>query len=539
MLQPFEDLRRKNAPASRTIDLDYSSLPPQFLFLRAMRARHFVMFLVCLMVLLANVLSVALSGLMYEGEEMISSEATFTALKTARFRALNGTGLPFNANGVAQTDQGGVTNDPFYRMMSNLTADTPLAPWTDDQYAYVPRDVGALDVNSTAELTTVGFAAELRCTTLSSPKDYTLDFYDPSGTASALTVTLTRPDGTTVNCTDERKWSGSWLGNLRDPQDGRVAFELGTMLGSNNSVADHLYCRQHLMTGWLRVDWETTSGQVTQGAGIQYYGDRNMTITSRNDTMLLCVPNISANEMIIRVDGDGRVMESLALGRPVEDVYNSSMADLQAQANYFLTEFGGTWHKDAYPSDFINYLIKESTNDSSLLDYMQPVPDPAHATYRLSAVYRRLFAILVGSNLDLLLENAEAETPAATGSIQRKETRIMISTSAFIVTEKIIGLYILVTILFYARRPWRILPRLPSSPASIIAYFAASRALRELGHRSFIDEVDAKKWRSDRRWHYGTMGDGDGKWIDCDTDTDTRSTRGGGADPPPYENHLV
>ncbi|KAF2208689.1 hypothetical protein CERZMDRAFT_21948, partial [Cercospora zeae-maydis SCOH1-5] len=513
ILQPFEELRRHRASASRSIDLDYSSLPPQFLFVRALRARHFVMVLVCFMVLLANGLSVALSGLMYEGQQVVPIGAEFMPVKAARFRALNGTGMPFNADGVAQTLQGGMTNEPFYRMMSNLTADTPLPPWTDDANAYVPIDLSRVHENDTAEITTVGFAAELRCARISSPLDYTLDFYDPSGVAAALNVSLSRPDGSRVTCTDERKWTGSWIGNLRDPQEGRVAIELGTMLGSNSSAEDHLYCRQHLLAGWLRVDWKTTSGEVRHGPGINYYGDRNMTITSRNDTMLLCMPNISANEMTIKVDGKGRVLESLRVGRPVvENVLPSSMADLQAQANYFLADLGGTWHKDAYPSDFLNYLIKESTNDSSLLDPNQPVPNPGYAASHLGAVYRRLFAILIGTNLDILLEDVDAQTsPAVPGTIRRLETRILFSTPAFIVTETILGLYIMVTVFFYARRPWKVLPRLPSSPASIIAFFAGSRALDEMSRRRFRTEEEAREWRSKRKWSYGTFAGIDGR----------------------------
>ncbi|GIZ47520.1 hypothetical protein CKM354_001060900 [Cercospora kikuchii] len=535
ILQPFEELRRDDAPASKSIDLDYSSLPPQFLFLRAMRARHFVMVLVCLMVLLANGLSVALSGLMYEGQQMVPTGADFMPTKAARFRALNGTGMPFNADGVEQTLQGGMTNGPFYRIMSNLTADTPLPPWTDSDYAYVPVDLNTVNENDTAEITTVAFAAELRCARVSSPNDYILDFYDPSGVAAALNVSLLKPDGSTVNCTDERKWTGSWIGNLRDPQDGHVAIELGTMLGSNASAEDHLYCRQHLLAGWLRVDWKTTSGEVRHGPGINYYGDRNMTMTSRNDTMLICTPNISANEVAIKVDGKGRVLESLRIGRAIPDVFSFSMADVQAQANYFLADLGGTWHKDAYPSDFLNYLIKESTNDSSLLDPNQPVPNPGHAAQQLSEVYRRLFAILVGTNLDLLLEDADPQTSAAIhGTIQKLETRILFSTPAFIVTECIFGLYIIVTIFFYARRPWKVLPRLPSSPASIVAYFAGCRALDEMGRRRFRTEKEAKEWRAGKKWAWKLFEGVDGN-LRIGIDGWDRIDRRG--EPPPYEVH--
>ncbi|KAF1967336.1 hypothetical protein BU23DRAFT_483897, partial [Bimuria novae-zelandiae CBS 107.79] len=46
-----------------SVDLNYSSLPPQLVFFKALRARHFLVAAVCSMALLTNVLSIAFAGL--------------------------------------------------------------------------------------------------------------------------------------------------------------------------------------------------------------------------------------------------------------------------------------------------------------------------------------------------------------------------------------------------------------------------------------------------------------------------------------------
>jgi hypothetical protein len=65
LLQPIEELKTCNANAKDSIDLDYSSLPPQLVILKALRARHLVLAAVCSMALLANVLSIAFAGLFH------------------------------------------------------------------------------------------------------------------------------------------------------------------------------------------------------------------------------------------------------------------------------------------------------------------------------------------------------------------------------------------------------------------------------------------------------------------------------------------
>ncbi|KAF2824129.1 hypothetical protein CC86DRAFT_408236 [Ophiobolus disseminans] len=64
MLQPLEALQGSRS-ASKTISLNYNSLPPQLTIFRAIRAGHFTLASVCAMALLANLLATAFAGLLF------------------------------------------------------------------------------------------------------------------------------------------------------------------------------------------------------------------------------------------------------------------------------------------------------------------------------------------------------------------------------------------------------------------------------------------------------------------------------------------
>jgi hypothetical protein len=82
----------------------------------------------------------------------------------------------------------------------------------------------------------------------------------------------------------------------------------------------------------------------------------------------------------------------------------------------------------------------------------------------------------------------------------------------FIISEVILGIYIIVAILVYVRRPGRYLARMPISIAAVIALFAPSSAVKDFRETShmmnkerarFLDEVDC-------RYGYGSYIGSDG-----------------------------
>ncbi|KAM3417463.1 hypothetical protein BST61_g5708 [Cercospora zeina] len=504
LLQPYEQLRKGNSRACRSVDLDYSSLPPQFLFWRAARAKHWLIFLLCFMVLSANVLSIALSGLMYEDAKGVSEDVKLGVPRTSAFVNLNGLGLPFNTL-LEGNWQGGTTSDQFYRLMSNLTADTPLPPWLDEEYTYLAIDTTGTNTSSTIRTQTLGFGATLQCRTVQEDEgESVLLEFNASATNATLEVTLRNDDGSLTNCEDNESAAVASYRSLRSvlgARPGHLALELASMLTSNDTASDDLFCRQHILAGWIRAD-------LVQDGDHQQLGLPVMNITSRNDTLLVCRPLIETITAELEVDSTGRVMRQISAHSLQND--SASYADLIAQVHQFMPDMGATWHSDSFPSDFLNYLIAQSTGDSTMLVPSLPIPSISHASQQLATLYRRLFAILIGTNQDVLFEPDTSGT-TTTAQIITPQIRIVFSTPAFIVVEAIFTCYLITTIIFYTRRPWKVLPRLPSSIASNIAFFAASNALKDLAHAEHCSAEHAKAARQAWTWGFGSFIGTDGR----------------------------
>lgn len=163
LLQPFLELRRGPVSANKSLSLEYNSLPPQLFIVKALRARHFMLATLCLLVLLANILAIALSSLFLENTIYVPKSHQFQPVYTDKFVSINGTiGPQYNAylsditsyNGMKSgAYSGGNGLDQFYILVSNLTAGTPLPSWTDERYFYVPFEsaVSNRSKNATAQ----------------------------------------------------------------------------------------------------------------------------------------------------------------------------------------------------------------------------------------------------------------------------------------------------------------------------------------------------------------------------------------------------
>jgi hypothetical protein len=516
LLQPYEQLRRGHAQGSNTIHLDYASLPPQLLFLRAARAKHYVMCLVCFMVISANVLAVAMSGMLYEDAMTMAKSANLSLPRVPRFHSLEGTSTYPVGTVMEVTYDGPVTYDQFFYLQSNLTAGTPLPPWVDEERGYLAVSTQNIKQNSTINVQTTAFTTSLQCRPLYSrgSENYTLEWVGGDGGGAVLKVALMN-QGSLVRCTDFQAslvasfGAYAQLETLKNAQPGHVALEIATMLASNGTDEDDLFCRQHMLAGWIRTDWELSGG------GESVSGDPYMNVTSQNETVILCRPKLIMGPAEIQVDTTGRVQKQISANLSAYDTeqyfQNCSEFDLTAQVHQFLPDMGAVWHADKYPSDFLNYLIAKSTNDTSLLDPSSPVPTHDHAIAQVSTLYRRLFALFIGTNQDLLFAKSGPDT-LTPAQILTPETRILFSTPAFIIVQTILACYIATTIFFYLRRPWKILPRLPLTVASNMAFFAASRAFEEsaIVRDRYGDKASAGL-RNTWTWAYGSFLGPDGK----------------------------
>jgi hypothetical protein len=113
--------------------------------------------------------------------------------------------------------------------------------------------------------------------------------------------------------------------------------------------------------------------------------------------------------------------------------------------------------------------------------------------------YKRLLAIWLGVNKELLLLPSTSVTAHVPGTVITLEERLFFNVPLFIISEMILSIYIITAVLIYLRWPGRYLARMPTSIAAVIALFAASVAVKDLQGTSnmtsrerdeFLDELE-------------------------------------------------
>lgn len=245
MLQPLEALRSSKAPASKSIGLNYTSLPPQLTIFKALKAGHIVLASVCAMALLANLLATAFAGLFFQDTISMLRPTSYAAPFLAKFLEVDGIVGPLIGQMPALRDQppnsgayrGGTGEAQFLVAESNYTYDTPLSFWTDEHAFYQPF----LESNFTAHrdgqsyrARTKYVSAGLDCKPISVPL-----FFSPTaigipddlelGRAEPYNMNISTEDGASAKCFssadtgDSKTAMGSIRSNLwnrRFPTDG-------------------------------------------------------------------------------------------------------------------------------------------------------------------------------------------------------------------------------------------------------------------------------------------------------------------------------
>lgn len=261
------------------------------------------------------------------------------------------------------------------------------------------------------------------------------------------------------------------------PSASKSAFEITSELypdfNDHSNSTDTDYCSDYLLLGWARIGANTsTPASINNDRGLE-------------SSFMMCTSNISTALYNVTVSTDGRVLNSTQISAYEKDVSpyfegNASSKQLFAQVNRLLATGGRNlqWHNDSSSLDWINTIIKQSSNSSSIIDPNAPVPNASDMVPMMNSLYKGLFATLIGLNSHVFGPAVPGNTMNAT--ITTLETRIFITPIMFKITITLLGLHLLVAITVYVRRPKRFLPRMPTTIASIIAYVSASHLLQDL-----------------------------------------------------------
>jgi hypothetical protein len=510
LLRPFDTLRDGNAKAYKCLEVKYTSLPPQLVFYRAIRSRHFILALVCAIAISTNVLSVSLSGLFNE------KPATVAVLANSTLNLqplINGTLSLINGNtGVTIT-----YTDHFYATMANLTENTSLPPWIDESAFYLPFDLPALATTSEVKSgdtsiqayqgSTRGFAIAANCTALTSTYSnhmVTLNTSD-DGQAVEFFTSHVLDDGRTATCIPYGKVNGinQTISRLYPYPDAPAGFEIMTSMAPIDSLFYDDFCSPLVVAGWTRL------GPVVSNNSVDALNATNG--RSLDLAMMACSPVLKTAIYNVTVGTDGRILNTKRTSEFSENIgdflIDRNETILYQQISTVIAPNAPDdfeWHIDSFVSDWTNAVLAEYINDSSLVDPLAPLPNMTYLTPQFNALYQRLSAMVLGLNKSLFITSTTNTTIPI--SIITTQTRIFMDLLMFKISVVLLSLHFLAAALYYARRPKRFLPRMPTTIASIIAYVSASHALDD-----FIEKDGERKLDRSQTYGYGHFRGVDGK----------------------------
>ncbi|KAK7711963.1 hypothetical protein SLS64_005234 [Diaporthe eres] len=459
-----------------TIETKYDSLPPQLVVWRAVKAGHYFLAVLSVVVLMANVLAIGLGAIFNESPTSVLATRNVNSLVSPSLSRVDLLPERF------ATGKGTQYYDHFYIVQTNMSANTRLPPWIDAQFTYLPFSDLTSNDNSSAQYTAVtrGFGTEATCSMLptdnSSLNRLQYSYNTTAGPATQQIIKAVYEDtpyGNTTKCMLPGFIDDAISGIL---PEGKSAHEFYSALEQedvntfkNASEEAVAFCEERLVLGWMRYD----TSKAESGPDM---------------TFLQCTTHLVTAQFSITVDADGYILRSERLGDydNITEILGPSAANISHQANLLIgdkwhsssTGAKYMWHNDSVTTDWMNYYLKIATNGTDLIDPDKPLPDAVRLIPIVQEIYQRIGAALLGANRDLFVESPQNQGSVLLATIETQDTKIFMDNTALVISLTILGIYLLVSILLYARQRRILLPRMPSTIGSTVAYAAGSRAVR-------------------------------------------------------------
>ena len=495
-LQPFIELQARPVSARRSLFLTYTAIPPQLVSWKAFCNGHYLIALLGLVSLLANLLTIALSGLFY-----VPPAPTCERLLLPRKYMPQFPHDPF-----ADDDPAASTRyEPYYMIMPNLSTNTTLPSWQGTKQFFLPAELPVATNGSGLEYTisTTAVGAELECQELARANSNAVYDFAPSSntTAADLMIHYSQADGRSFSCTFD--FPRTDTGNdssikLMGTPEGRQAFEFIERLrtaGTDDDSGAVEFCSERLVMAWFRSDTtiDIMPGSFQNGSEVPDIHstiqdqasrqDQNLTSISLNATFISCRPIVYTAPYNVTVSPVGTVLRELPLAVHVTNssltgAFNpitSRVSSLSTQTS--VQHLDSPWyHGNSRAQDWTNYLIQSLTSSTGLVDPAQPPPSAETAMALVNEVYARTWAAQLALKMSQLQPDNSTRIPATRCEMKSK---IFMSETMFWISTAILVLDIVTATIVYASMPAPFLPRPPTSIASQIAYFAASHCVED------------------------------------------------------------
>lgn len=527
--QPYTELVKGRTPASKSLALKYSNIPPVLVFFRALRANHIIIFLLSATALLANLLTVSLSGLFSNEMQLFDTPTTFIhpladTISTILAPRENAIDYDNEFRTFAINPQ-----EPWIIAMANITQASPLPPWVTPEYYFLPFEwKNSTNVTTVHKATTSGFGVDLDCQPLED-ESYNAVVHLSGATAEnggprfGINITLPIDDGRTVRCAspgigavgvDAIPSEFSGLGSPGQKVTLEYLFRLAP-LGPDADQAMNETCASALVVGW---------GQALAVA--ESDGSPFIDLGSYKNVTLVCQQRLKVAMFEVTVDESQRVQYFKKLDgsdqEPSGLFQHTTMRDFAAQVATIVKlsasqrpRYGNEmyWHNDSIPRKAPHYLV-ENLLGSSFCDPSQPLAAFEVLSDGYNQVFQRLFAITLGQNSHRIFAKKPAGVDTLVdGFSVTAVQRVTMDPTTFYTSATIVALNVAVGILAYLFRPRNFLPRLPATLASEIAYFYSSQALKDVSGTVSMSSVSREKHlnRLGHEYGFGDFKGQDGK----------------------------
>lgn len=473
VLKPFETLQSGDAKAAQSMDLRYTSLPPQMIIWRAAKARHFLLMAVCAAGLSTNILAVVLNALLQLQLTAIPSTGSFLTTFSPTINNLS-----FS------------TSDHLYIAEANLSHGTPLPAWVSQNLYFLPFQVNTTstlgDIQSYKAITP-GFGMDMVCTNQTWNDPAYIALPDDEVGQPEIFVNVSN-----VYCT--RQWDTFYDTFDRSNASLEIVAPLGPTF-SNATQDDIDVCSRTLAVGCLRAEL--------------YPGLDGVSSLFTSFTWMTCLPTLYTAMYEVEVSTSGRVMNYVRKNNKSQNITFSSHTESASALRYPFIAFdaplnnaGPRWGNNTYRDNWPGFLIKALTGSIKLIDPTLPAPPFEDIAPVVIDLVARLFPIVLSLRSGAFMAAKPGTTIA--GTMMVPCNRVFMSKSMFIVTVLLLLLHIVVAVAYYRYRPRPIPTGVADTIAGVLALFDGSGLVKE--------QVRDKLWPEDWRFGYGKFnGVNDGK----------------------------
>ena len=360
---------------------------------------------------------------------------------------------------------------------------------------------------------TTGYGAELECQDMTtSDSDQMIDFgFNSTATSVNIQTSHKQEDGSVLRCTPSFNSEAGI--RLNGVPVGHKGFEFAGSMVNNNSrrgQGDSFasgFCSNIVFKAWVRADlrMEVTNSQQNSSRNIL----SPVTTENVQGTFITCRPRLRSANFNLTVSQAGIVLDATQIGEPSYDNSATNLTYLLRETSDLISGKATRtlWHNGTIASDFPQQMISALMNSTSFLDAASPPPDFAAASTVLNDLFARVFAIQMSLRSSLLLP-APPDAPPIPAQLQVFETRLFMSEAMFTIAMTILCINVLVAVIFYVCASPAFLPRMPTSIASQLAFFAASHVLEDVREAGGdLRDLDRKGYR----YGYGSYVGTDGK----------------------------